>query len=144
MTRGHKDFSRTPLVRKLGIKDGSAVLLVSPPDGFAEALGSLPAGSEIVEEPVSPIDVVLLFATGEDDLEPFRALAAKMDPSGGLWVAWPKKSSPIPTTLEFRSVQSTGLAAGLVDNKSCSIDQDWQALRFVIRLADRKPKTGAG
>ena len=29
------------------------------------------------------------------------------------------------------------LAAGLVDNKSCSIDERWQALRFVYRLEDR-------
>ncbi len=140
MTRANKDYSGTPLVRKLGIKDGSTVLLVSAPDGFVEAMGSLPVGSEIVEEPVSPIDVVLLFATREDDLEPFGVLAAKLEPSGGLWVAWPKKSSPIPTTLDFRSVQRAGLGSGLVDNKSCSVDQDWQALRFVIRLADRKPK----
>lgn len=144
MTTGHKDYSGTPLVRKLGIKDESAVLLISAPDGFVEGLGALPTGSEIVAEPVSPIDVVVLFATGEDDLEPFGALAAKLEPSGGLWVAWPKKSSAIPTTLDFRAVQRTGLAAGLVDNKSCSIDQDWQALRFVIRLADRKPRAGAG
>jgi hypothetical protein len=34
-------------------------------------------------------------------------------------------------------VQRTGLAAGLVDNKSCTIDESWQALRFVYRLADR-------
>jgi hypothetical protein len=34
-------------------------------------------------------------------------------------------------------VQEIGLAAGLVDNKSCAIDDDWQALRFVIRVRDR-------
>jgi hypothetical protein len=34
-------------------------------------------------------------------------------------------------------VQEAGLAAGLVDNKSCAIDDAWQALRFVYRLADR-------
>jgi hypothetical protein len=34
-------------------------------------------------------------------------------------------------------VQRTGLAHGLVDNKSCAIDEQWQALRFVYRLVDR-------
>jgi hypothetical protein len=34
-------------------------------------------------------------------------------------------------------VQEIGLAAGLVDNKSCSIDETWQALRFVYRLEGR-------
>ena len=35
-------------------------------------------------------------------------------------------------------MQETGLAAGLVDNKSCAIDHNWQALRFVYRKTDRK------
>jgi hypothetical protein len=34
-------------------------------------------------------------------------------------------------------VQRIGLEAGLVDNKSAAIDGDWQAVRFVYRLADR-------
>src|SRR6266566_3537530 len=51
-------------------------------------------------------------------------------PADGLWVAWPKKTSKLATDLTFDSVQSVGLAAGLVDNKSCAIDQDWQAVRF--------------
>jgi hypothetical protein len=34
-------------------------------------------------------------------------------------------------------VQGVGLAHGLVDNKSASIDETWQAMRFVYRLADR-------
>ena len=58
-------------------------------------------------------------------------------PADGLWIAWPKKKAKIETDLDFGAVQSIGLAAGLVDNKSCSIDDDWQALRFVYRLADR-------
>jgi hypothetical protein len=140
MSRGHKDYSDTPLVRKLGIKDGSAVLLVSPPKSFLDTLGTLPPGSEVVEEGASPLDVVILFATVQDDLEPFQRLAAELAPSGGLWVAWPKRSSTISTTLDFEAVQGSGLGAGLVDNKSCAIDADWQALRFVIRLKDRSPR----
>ncbi len=58
--------------------------------------------------------------------------------AGGLWAAWPKKSSKIPNDLSFETVQGIGLAAGLVDNKSCAIDSDWQALRFVYRKRDRK------
>jgi hypothetical protein len=143
MTGGDRDYSGTPLVRKLGIKDGSAVLLVSAPEGFLETLGSLPPRSEIVDETASAVDVVVLFAKSENDLEPFRRLAARLEPSGELWVAWPKKSSSIATSLDFESVQKVGLAAGLVDNKSCAIDEDWQALRFVVRLVDRKPRARA-
>jgi hypothetical protein len=42
-----------------------------------------------------------------------------------------------PGDLTFEAVQEIGLAHGLVDNKSCSIDEYWQAVRFVYRLADR-------
>ena len=82
--------------------------------------------------------VVVYFTTSEDDLEGrFGSLKAALDPADGLWIAWPKKASKLETDLDFDAVQQIGLAHGLVDNKSCSIDERWQALRFVYRLADR-------
>ena len=83
-------------------------------------------------------NVVVWFTTSRGELERrFDALKATLDPADGLWIAWPKKASKLETDLDFDSVQQTGLAHGLVDNKSCSIDERWQALRFVYRLADR-------
>jgi hypothetical protein len=83
-------------------------------------------------------NVVVWFTTSRDELERrFEALKATLDPADGLWIAWPKKASKLETDLDFGTVQQTGLAHGLVDNKSCSIDERWQALRFVYRLADR-------
>ena len=82
--------------------------------------------------------VVVYFTTSRAELEQrFEALKATLDPADGLWIAWPKKAARIETDLTFDVVQQTGLAAGLVDNKSCSIDERWQALRFVYRLVDR-------
>jgi hypothetical protein len=83
-------------------------------------------------------EVVVFFTTSQAELERrFEALKATLDPADGLWIAWPKKAAKLETDLSFEAVQETGLAAGLVDNKSCSIDERWQALRFVYRLADR-------
>ena len=65
------------------------------------------------------------------------ALVSSLGAADGLWIAWPKKASDIETDLDFASVQGAGLSTGLVDNKRCAIDDDWQALRFVYRLADR-------
>jgi hypothetical protein len=82
--------------------------------------------------------VVVYFTTSRESLERrFDGLKATLDPADGLWVAWPKKASRLETDLDFETVQSVGLAAGLVDNKSCAIDERWQALRFVYRLEDR-------
>ena len=83
-------------------------------------------------------DVVVYFTTTRAELERrFEALKATLDPADGLWIAWPKKASKLETDLDFAAVQEAGLAVGLVDNKSCAIDERWQALRFVYRLADR-------
>jgi hypothetical protein len=60
-----------------------------------------------------------------------------LDSADGLWVAWPKKAARIESDLDFETVQRIGLDAGLVDNKSAAIDEQWQALRFVYRLQDR-------
>jgi hypothetical protein len=83
-------------------------------------------------------DVVVYFTTSRAELERrFAGLQATLAPADGLWIAWPKKAAGIDTDLTFEVVQQTGLAAGLVDNKSCAIDERWQALRFVYRLKDR-------
>ena len=83
-------------------------------------------------------EVTVFFTTSRSELEArFDALKATLAPADGLWVAWPKKASKLETDLDFDAVQRIGLDAGLVDNKSCAIDDEWQAVRFVYRLADR-------
>ena len=83
-------------------------------------------------------EVVVLFTTRRTELERrFSALKATLAPADGLWVAWPKKAAKLDTDLDFDTVQRIGLENGLVDNKSASIDERWQALRFVYRLSDR-------
>ena len=82
--------------------------------------------------------VIVYFTTSRAELERrFEMLKDALDPADGLWIAWPKKAAGIENDLTFDIVQQTGLAAGLVDNKSCAIDERWQALRFVYRLVDR-------
>jgi hypothetical protein len=133
-----KDYSGTPLYKKLGIKEGSRVLIADGPVGFETTLGPLPPGAAITKQARGPLDVVVVFATKAADLERrFNELKKRLDPAGGLWVAHPKKTSGIATDLDFTRAQQIGLDAGLVDNKSCAIDDDWSGLRFVYRLKDR-------
>lgn len=128
----------TPLATKLGIKAGSRVAFVGQPDGFDRALRPLPRGVEIAQRIRGPHDVVVLFAHRRSALERrIPSLRKALHVAGGLWVAYPKKASGVPSDLDFAIVQSIGLAAGLVDNKSASIDDTWTAVRFVYRLADR-------
>jgi hypothetical protein len=95
-----------------------------------------PLGTKLGAKP--GVDVLVLFTTRREELERrFPALKATMAPADGLWVAWPKKAAKLETDLDFEAVQQAGLSNGLVDNKSATIDETWQALRFVYRKEDR-------
>lgn len=139
---GHKDYSGTPLPKKLGVAEGLRVLVAGAPEGFT--LSPLPTGVELVERARPPLDVVLLFVTTRSQLaKRFAAPARALAPAGRLWVAWPKKASGLPTDLSFDAIQSHGLEAGLVDNKSASIDERYQGLQFVYRVKDRPGRSAS-
>lgn len=137
----HKDYSGTPLWRKLGIKEGARVLCTRAPAGFADELQRLapiPGGVEFLRRPGRNVDVAITFVTRRSDLTArFPALARSLTPAGRLWIAWPKKAAGVRTDLDFDAVQRVGLDAGLVDNKSASITETFQGLQFVVRIRDR-------
>jgi hypothetical protein len=131
-------YSGTPLPKKLGIKDSSRFALVNPPRGFDRTLGTLPAGASCLSLDAEPLDVIVFFATRREELESrFRQLSEALTPAGGLWVAWPKRASGVPTDLTENVVRDVALAAGMVDNKVCAVDDVWSGLRLVVRIADR-------
>lgn len=130
--------SPTPLARKLGILPGARVELDGAPSDFEAQLAPVPDGVRLLRRPRLPVDVVVCFCRDRRRLNRrLPILADRLEPDGGLWIAWPKKSSGVDTDLSFDGVQSAGLSIGLVDNKVCAIDATWSALRFVYRLADR-------
>lgn len=131
-------YSGTPLIKKLGIKEGSRVAFVNAPTGFSQTLGRMPSKAKVVSQTQEGLDLILLFVKRESELaRAFAALAAKLQPAGMLWIAWPKKSSGVATDLAFTNVQTIGLSAGLVDTKICAVDETWSGVKFVFRLKDR-------
>jgi hypothetical protein len=138
MANDHKDYTGTPLPKKLGIREGSRIFLVDPPDGFERLLTPMPDGAVFLAKLAEPLDVGVLFATERTRLiDRFDRIAAALDTAGRLWVAWPKKGSNVATDIDFGFAQDIGLDAGLVDNKSASITDVFQGLQFVYRLKDR-------
>ena len=130
-------YSGTPLPRKLGIKPEARVGLIGAPYDFDEVLGELPPGVTVHRRLRGSFDVILVFVQKRSKLERrLPALNKALDQAGGLWVAWPKRSSGVATDLGDGTVRELGLASGLVDNKVCAIDATWSGLRFVYRLAE--------
>jgi hypothetical protein len=132
-------YSGTPLVQKLGIKPDARVYFANAPADFPVTLGPLPTGAEVVGPSAKRLDFALLFVTDRAALaKQFAKVAARLQPAGMLWVAWPKKTSGVPTDLTENVVREIGLEAGLVDVKVCAVDDTWSGLKFVYRLKDRK------
>lgn len=131
-------YSSTPLAKKLGIKEGSRIVLVNAPKNFASELGKLPDRAEVIKCLTNSLDIILFFVLTERALaRDFSKFAKKLAINGMIWIAWPKKSSGVKTDLAFNAVQRIGLDAGLVDVKICAIDDTWSGLKFVYRLKDR-------
>jgi hypothetical protein len=133
-------YSGTPLPKKLGIAQGTRLALISAPGDFRETLGALPDDVAIVTSARSAADVIVVFVSELADLRArFPALVRLLAPKGGLWVAWPKKTSGVATDINENLIRDVGLPTGLVDNKVCAIDDVWSGLRFVHRRIESKP-----
>lgn len=130
-------YSATPLPRKLGIKAGSRVVLVRPPEGFADLLQPLPAAVVLRTTNRGARDMTLWFTRSRRELERGAARMARAAGGGRLWIFWPKKTSPLAADHSQRDVQRAGLAAGLVDFKVCAADTDWSGQAFVARRTGR-------
>ena len=118
---------------KLGIKPGATIALVNAPAGFDGLLGPLP-GVSVRRRLGGRFDVIVCFLGRRRDLERrIESVPAALQPDGGLWLAWPKRSSGVATDLDETVLREVVLPTGLVDNKVCAIDATWSGLRFVWR-----------
>jgi hypothetical protein len=131
-------YSGTPLAKKLGIREGSRLAGLAAPENFAALLHPLPDGVALRDRLRGPLDVIVFFTERRAELaRRLPALTKALDPAGGLWIAWPKRSSGVPTDMTEDVVREIALPTGLVDNKVCAIDATWSGLRLVIRLENR-------
>jgi hypothetical protein len=129
-------YSGTPLPKKLGIAEGSCLALIDAPTGVIDELSP---GVSVKRQVRGKADVVVAFFTRRRDFERrIDGLAHMVFPSGGLWVAWPKRASGVQTDMHEGVVREVALPLGLVDNKVCAIDETWSGLRVVWRRERRQ------
>ena len=127
-------YSGTPLAKKLGIKEGSRLLLVDAPDQYVALLEPLPGGVVFDTQLSEATDIVQIFAVRRDELQQLLAsYRAKLKPTGVVWVSWPKKSAKAPTDITEDIIRDVALPMGYVDIKVCAVDAVWSGLKLVIR-----------
>jgi CheY-like chemotaxis protein len=132
-------YSGTPLPKKLGIREGTAVALLNAPEGFETQLEPLPAGARFTAK-AAEAQRIVLFSKSMKDFQKRWVSTTKAAPEGAtLWIAWPKRASGIATDLSETNIRAYGLDNGWVDYKICAIDQTWSGLAF----SRRKPAVAA-
>jgi hypothetical protein len=81
-----------------------------------------------------PFDVAVVFVKSRATLKKaFTEAVQSMTEAGGVWLAWPKKSSGVVTDVTEGVLREVVLPTGWVDNKVCAIDDIYSGLRFVKR-----------
>jgi hypothetical protein len=136
-----KDYSKTPLAKKLGIKANQRIAILCASNDYVRTV-SLPGRVSVGHRLTKDMDYVQIFEKSKTKLEKDLIRAKKaIKPSGAIWVSWPKQSSHLKTDLDGNIVREIGLKSGLVDVKICAIDENWSGLKFVFRLKDRLGKS---
>ena len=132
------DYSHRDVVDKLGIKPGFALAFDQAPSPIDPALRerALDRAGRAAAADDERVDVVLVGADASTDVEAVLSRwRARIDPAGGIWLLTPKRGRP--GYIDQRELILAGPAAGLVDNKTCSVSDTVSGIRFVIRKTDR-------
>lgn len=127
-------YAGTPLIQKLGIKEGAKVGLYGEPSNFFSILGILPEGVTFHKGTSQDCELVIWFVYSQKELqEEIEKMVGRLT-RGSMWIAWRKKTSGKSDGLTQQLVRECGMANNLVDYKICSIDETWSALLFTHRM----------
>jgi hypothetical protein len=133
-----RDYSHRDVVDKLGIKPGHALAFDQAPLAIDRELRQRAlarAGRDQAADD-EPVDVVLVGADASTDVETvLEHWRQRIEQAGGIWLLTPKRGQP--GYVDQRELILAGPAAGVVDNKTCSVSDTVSGIRFVIRKVDR-------
>ena len=114
-----------------------ALLAIDAPSEYRAWLGELPSGVSITAK-AKPLTAVHVFATKRDALKKrLAALRTKIEPTGFVWVSWPKKAAKVDTDITEDTIREIALPLGFVDIKVCAVSEVWSGLKLVIRKTAR-------
>lgn len=127
-------YSGTPLAKKLGVVEGSTVLGIDLPDGYAGLLAPMPRGVSFTDRPGPDVSIAHVFVVARDALATrLSTLRGSLAPATPVWVSWPRKASKQPTTVTEDVIREVALPLGYVDVKVCAVSEVWSGLKLVVR-----------
>lgn len=131
-------YSGSPLVTKLGIKDGFKIYVKNPPTNYHQLISPIPDDVEIKKRLSKQLDMIHFFTKRKDELAGcINDYVSRIKINGMIWVSWPKKASKVETDVTENIIREVILPLGLVDIKVCAVDETWSGLKLVIRKENR-------
>jgi hypothetical protein len=128
-------YSGTPLLKKLGIKEGMKIRLIDPPENYFKLLKT-DISKQVVKSGTAHF--AHIFAVSKKELaKHFSKLIKELPTDGIIWISWYKKSAKIPTDITEDTIREIVLPTGWVDVKVCAVSELWSGLKIVKRIAER-------
>lgn len=131
-------YSGTPLLKKLGIKPETKLLLINQPDDYYSLL-DVNVKDHLMKKNETP-DLVHLFAKNykefDNEMKKLKPVCKK-NSAITIWVSWHKRSAKIPTDLTEDVIRNYALQNNLVDVKVCAVSDIWSGLKLVVPLNKR-------
>ena len=135
MAQATTDYSHRTVVQKLGVKRDERVEVVGDVGAglrrdVKEALGRGLVRSGELD------GAIVMVQSLEEAEEVFDAYRPRLRDTGYLWLITPKRGQD--GYVNQMLLVPGGKARGLIDNKTCSIDEERSGIRFVIPRALRR------
>ena len=131
-------YSGTPLIKKLGLKPETKLLLINKPGDYYLLLET-DLEDQLCRKDDTP-DLVHLFVKSckefETEMKKLNPVYKK-NPAVTIWVSWYKKAAKIPTDITEDTIRDYALKNDLVDVKVCSVSDTWSGLNLVVPLKKR-------
>lgn len=125
-------YSGTPLAKKLSLKDGMTAWFHTMPASVREEIGDVALDERAAPE--AGLQAAHIFTTERAELERLLTeLRTLIDPTGFVWVSWPKKAAKVPTDITEDVIREICLPMGWVDVKVCAVDAIWSGLKLMVR-----------
>jgi CheY-like chemotaxis protein len=128
-------YSGKPTVDKLGVRPGMQVCVLGAPKGFPDSLVPRPSGTTFTAKASADCALFLVFVRSRRELAAQLSALARDVARQPVWIIWPKKASGIRSDVDANVVRATGIAAGWVDYKVCSVDDTWSGYALKRRRA---------